>query len=194
MHTAIWQFKYVGGMLEFRQRNWRVQMSYSLNDQRKQTMLQRLGDAADLIDDHRFLPWYRSAQILLEKMGKSDEWGKMVAAAKADGIDNPIFYFRGLCKRLKAGTYKFVEKVKEVQADLRLYVHDKLIKYQFGKFQKYWVRKAQEFINVNGQAGFVDLLEYADRKGITQKQMATALKNCKSPRQYYQENVLGAAN
>ena len=90
---------------------------------------------------------------------------------------------------VKDGTYKFVEKVKEVQADLRLYVHDKLIKFQFGKFQKYWVRKAQQFINVNGQAGFVELLEYADRKGIDQKYMAAALKNCKPPRQYYNQVI-----
>lgn len=166
-------------------------MSYSLNDQRKQTMLQRLGDAAALIDDQRFLPFYRSIQIKLEKMGKADEWGKMVEAALK--ADTPSRYFSKLCKMVKEGTYKFVEKVKEVQADLRLYVHDKLVKYDFGKFHKYWVRKAQEFINVNGQAGFVDLLEYAERKGINQKQMATALKNCKSPRKYYQENVLGIA-
>jgi hypothetical protein len=71
-------------------------------------------------------------------------------------------------------------------------VHDKLIKFGFGKYQKYWVRKAQEFINVNGQAGFVELLEYAERKGINQKYMARALKNCKTPRQYYQQNVIGA--
>lgn len=166
-------------------------MSYSLNDQRKQTMLQRLGDAAQLIDDQRFLPFYRSIQIKLEKMGKADEWGKMVEAALK--ADTPSRYFSKLCKMVKEGTYKFVEKVKEVQADLRLYVHDKLVKFEFGKFHKYWVRKAQEFINVNGQAGFVDLLEYADRKGISQKQMATALKNCKSPRKYYKENVLGVA-
>lgn len=166
-------------------------MSYSLNDQRKQTMLQRLGDAADLIDDQRFLPFYRSIQIKLEKMGKADEWGNMVAAALK--ATQPSRYFSKLCKMVKDGTYHFVEKVKEVQADLRLYVHDKLVKYEFGKFHKYWVRKAQEFINKNGQAGFVDLLEYAERKGINQRQMATALKNCKSPRQYYQENVLGSA-
>jgi hypothetical protein len=166
-------------------------MSYSLNDQRKQTMLMRLGDAASLIDDQRFLPFYRSIQIRLEKMGKADEWGKMVEAAMK--ADQPSRYFSKLCKMIKDGTYRFVEKVKEVQADLRLYVNDKLVKYNFGKYQKFWVRKAQEFINKNGQAGFVDLLEYADRKGINQKQMATALKNCKSPRQYYQENVLGTA-
>lgn len=166
-------------------------MSYSLNDRRKQTMLQRLGDAAPLIDDQRFLPFYRSIQIKLEKAGKADEWARMIEAALK--ADTPSRYFSKLCKMVKDGTYKFVEKVKEVQADLRLYVHDKLVKFEFGKFHKYWVRKAQEFINVNGQAGFVDLLEYADRKGISQKQMATALKNCKSPRKYYQENVLGIA-
>jgi hypothetical protein len=166
-------------------------MSYSLNDQRKKTMLLRLGDAAQLIDDKRFLPFYRSIQIKLERMDKAAEWATMVETALTK--DQPSRYFAKMCKMIKDGTYKFVEKVKEVQADLRLYVHDKLIKYQFGKYQKFWVRKAQEFINKNGQAGFVDLLEYADRKGISQKQMATALKNCKSPRQYYQENVLGAA-
>jgi len=166
-------------------------MSYSLNDQRKNTMLQRLGDAAQLIDDQRFLPFYRSIQIKLERMDKGAEWLHMIETALTK--DNPSRYFAKMCKMIKDGTYKFVEKVKEVQADLRLYVHDKLVKYQFGKYQKFWVRKAQEFINKNGQAGFVDLLEYADRKGINQKQMATALKNCKSPRQYYQENVLGAA-
>lgn len=166
-------------------------MSYSLNDQRKQTMLQRLGDAAPLIDDQRFLPFYRSIQIKLEKMGKADEWGRMVEAAL--NSEKPSRYFAKLCKLIKDGKYIFVEKVKEVQADLRLYVHDKLVKYNFGKYQKYWVSKAQQFINKNGQAGFVDLLEYAERKGINQRQMATALKNCKSPRQYYQENVLGTA-
>ena len=166
-------------------------MSYSLNDQRKQTMLQRLGDAAQLIDDQRFLPFYRSIQIKLERMDKAGEWLHMIETALTK--ENPSRYFAKMCKMVKDNTYKFVEKVKEVQADLRLYVHDKLVKYQFGKFQKYWVRKAQEFINVNGQAGFENLLEYAKRKGITQKYMATALKNCKSPRQYYQENVLGGA-
>lgn len=166
-------------------------MSYSLNDRRKQTMLQRLGDAGQLIDDQRFLPFYRSIQIKLEKMGKADEWAHMIEAALK--AEKPSRYFSKLCKMIKDGTYHFVEKVKEVQADLRLYVHDKLIKFGFGKYQKYWVRKAQEFINKNSQAAFTDLLEYAERKGINQRQMATALKNCKSPRQYYQENVLGTA-
>ena len=166
-------------------------MSYSLNDQRKQTMLQRLGDAAQLIDDQRFLPFYRSIQIKLEKMGKADEWGKMIEAALK--AEKPSRYFSSLCKAVKNGTYKFVEKVKEVKAELRLYVHDKLAPFKFGKFQKYWVRKGQEFINRNGQAGFVELLEYADRHSINQKQMATALKNGKPPRQYYRENVIGGA-
>lgn len=167
-------------------------MSYIINDQRKQTMLLRLGEAAALIDNQAFLPFYRSIQIKLEKMGKADEWGKMIAVALTK--EKPSRYFSALCKMVKEGTYKFVEAVKEVAGDLKLYVHDKLVKFEFGKYQKYWVRKAQEFINKNGQAGFVDLLEYADRKGINQKQMATALKNCKSPRQYYKENVLGTAN
>lgn len=162
-------------------------MSYSLNDQRKQTMLERIGEAAQLVDDKRFLPFYRGVQIRLEKMGKADEWGKMIAAAlKADA---PSKYFASLCKAVRNGTYKFVEKVKEITGEAALYIHDKLIKFQFGKYQKYWVRKAQEFINVNGQAGFVELLEYAERKGISQQYMAAALKNCKPPRQYYQQIV-----
>lgn len=166
-------------------------MSYKVSDQRKQTMLQRLGDAAQLIDDQRFLPFYRSIQIKLEKMGKSEEWGKMVELALSK--EQSSRYFAKLCKLVKDGKYIFVEKVKEVANATSLYIHDKLIKFQFGKYQKYWVRKAQEFINVNGQAGFVDLLEYAERKGISQKYMATALKNCKSPRLYYKENVVGGA-
>lgn len=169
-------------------------MSYKLSDQRKKTMLARVGEAAELIDNMAFLPFYRSVQIKLEKAGKADEWGKMIEAAKADGIDNPKHYFAKLCKMVKDGTYKFVTKVKEVQAEFRLYVHDKLIKYRFGKFHKYWVHKAQQFINVNGEAGFAQLLEYADRKGINQKQMAAALKNCKTPANYYKENVLGGAS
>lgn len=166
-------------------------MSYSLSDQRKSTMIERLGDAVQLIDNQAFLPFYRSIQIKLERMDKAAEWARMIETALTK--DQPSRYFAKMCKMIKDGTYKFVEAVKEVASDLKLYVHDKLVKFQFGKYQKYWVRKAQEFINVNGQAGFVDLLEYAERKGISQKQMATALKNCKSPRKYYQENVLGLA-
>ena len=132
-------------------------MYYTVNDQRRQTMLARLGDAAELIDDQRFLPFYRSIQIRLEKMGKPEEWGKMIATAKEKA--NPARYFASLCKAIKNGTYKFAEKVKEVAGEAALYLHDKLVKFGFGKYQKYWVRKAQEFINKNGQAGFVNLLE-----------------------------------
>lgn len=166
-------------------------MSYTVNDQRKQTMLERLGEAAELIDDQRFLPFYRSIQIKLDKLGKPDEWAHMIEVAKSK--TNPARYFASLCKMIKLGTYKFVEKVKEITGHVALYLNDRLVKFNFGKYQKYWVRKAQEFINVNGQAGFEDLLEFATRKGISQKYMAAALKNCKSPRNYYQENVLGAA-
>lgn len=166
-------------------------MSYSISDQRKQTMLQRLGDAADLIDDQRFLPFYRSIQIKLEKMGKADEWARMIETALTK--QQPSRYFAKMCKMIKDGTYKFIEKVKEVAGSMALYIDDKLVKFGFGKYQGYWRRKAQEFINVNGQAGFVELLEYADRKGISQQYMAAALKNCKSPRRYYKENVIGAA-
>jgi hypothetical protein len=167
-------------------------MSYKVNQQRINTMKERLGEAVDLIDDQRFLPFYRSIQIKLEKLGKPDEWGRMIETAKAKA--NPARYFASLCKAIKAGTYKFIEKVKEVTGEAALYLHDKLVKFGFGKYQKYWVRKAQEFINVNGMAGFVDLLEFADRKSITPQYMAAALKNCKSPRQYYQQNVIGGAN
>lgn len=166
-------------------------MSYKVNDQRKQTMLQRLGDAVQLIDDQRFLPFYRSVQIKLEKDGKASEWAHMIEAALK--ADQPSRYFAKLCKMVKDNTYKFVEKVAEVAGEMKLYLHDKLIKFNFGKYHKYWVRKAQEFINVNGQSGFVELLEYAERKGINQKYMAAALKNCKAPGRYYKENVIGGA-
>lgn len=150
-------------------------------------MLQRLGEAAALIDDQRFLPFYRSIQIKLGKMGKSDEWSRMIETAKTK--DNPSHYFSKMCKMIKDGTYKFIKAVKQVTGTAAIYINDKLVKYEFGKYQKYWVRKAQEFINVNGQAGFVELLEYADRKGVSQKYMARALKNCKPPRQYYNQFI-----
>lgn len=168
-------------------------MSYTVNDQRKQTMLARIGEAADLIDDMRFLPFYRSIQIKLEKMGKPEEWGKMIAAAK--GKEQASRYFARLCKMVKEGTYKFVTKVteavKEASRETKLYLHDKLVKFGFGKYQKYWVKKASEFINKNGMAGFVELLEFAERKGISQKYMAAALKNGQRPSDYYKLNVLG---
>ena len=164
-------------------------MSYSITDQRKQTMLARIGEASDLIDDQRFLPFYRSIQIKLEKMGKADEWGKMIATAKEK--TNASHYFAKLCKMVKDGTYRFVEKVKEVAGSTALYLHDKLVKFGFGKYQKFYVRKAKEFIDKNSMAGFIELLEFADRKGISQKYMAKALINGKRPTLYYKENVLG---
>lgn len=169
-------------------------MSYIVNEQRKQTMLKRIGEAVELIDDQRFLPFYRGIQIRLEKMGKPEEWDKMIAIAKQKA--NPARYFATLCKMIKAGTYIFTkaaEAVKEFAIGMRLYIHDKLVGFGFGKYQKYWAYKAQEFINANGQAGFEALLEYSKRKGISQKYMATALKNCKSPGKYYTENILGGA-
>lgn len=166
-------------------------MSYKISDQRTKTMLEKIGDAAQLIDNQSFLPFFRSAQIVLEKAGKADEWGKMIELALTK--DHPSRYFAKLCKMVKAGTYKFVEVVKEVAGEASLWLQDKLIKFNFGKYHRYWVRKAQEFINVNGEVGFAELLEYAERKGINQKYMAAALKNCKPPTKYYKENVLGGA-
>lgn len=165
-------------------------MSLQITKQRQETMLKRIGEAVELIDDQRYLPFYRSVQIKLEKLGKAEEWGRMIATAKAK--DNPARYFAKLCKMVKDGSYRFVEKVAEIAGDMRLFIGDKLVKYGFGKYQKYWVRKAHEFIKANSQAGFIELLEYADRKNVSQKYMAKALLNCKPPRQYYQQNVVGA--
>lgn len=166
-------------------------MSYKVSDQRIQTMLEKIGDAAQLVDNKAFLPFFRSAQIVLEKDGKADEWGKMIALALTK--DQPSRYFAKLCKMVKDRTYKFVEAVKEVVTGATLWLDDKLVKFGFGKYHKYWRRKAQEFINVNSQADLIDLLEFAERKKVSQKYLATALKNCKPPQKYYTENVLGGA-
>lgn len=166
-------------------------MSFSINDRRKQTMLERIGDASELIDDHRFLPFYRGVQIKLEKLGKADEWQRMIEAAREK--TSPARYFAKLCKMVRDGTYKFAEAVKEITNDMKLFITDKIVKFGFGKYQKYWVRKANEFINKNSQASFIELLEYAERKGVSQQYFAKALLNCKAPRQYYQQNVRGAA-
>ncbi len=168
-------------------------MSYTVNDQRKQTMIKRLGDAVELIDDQRFLPFYRSIQMKLERDGHPLEWAKMIARAKAEGIDNPKMYFAKLCKRVKDGTYRFVDAVKEVAGEAKLWVSDKLVRFSFGKYQKYWVNRGQEYINKNGQAAFVELLEYVERKGLPDKYIARSLKNGQAPRQYYQNNVLSTA-
>lgn len=166
-------------------------MSYTVNNQRKQTMLKRIGGAAALVDDQRYLPFYRSIQIKLERMGKPDEWDRIIESAKAKA--QPSRYFATLCRMVKENTYKFIEKVKELAGEASPYINDKLVKFGFGTYQKFWVRKAQEFINLNSMAGFIELLEYADRKGVSQKYMAKALLSAKAPRRYYAENVLGGA-
>lgn len=166
-------------------------MSYTVNDQRKQTMLKRLGDAVELIDDQRFLPFYRSIQIKLERDNHPDEWGKMIALAKTK--EHASRYFAKLCKMVRDNTYRFIEAVKEVAGEAKLWLHDKLVRFGFGKYQKYWVNRGQEYINKNGQAAFVELLEYVERKGLPDKYIARALKNGQAPRQYYQNNVLSTA-
>lgn len=168
-------------------------MSYKVTAQRRATMLARIGGAADLVDDQRFLPFYRGVQIKLEKLGKADEWQRMIETALTK--EKPSRYFAKLCKMVKDGTYIFTEKVKEIAGATRLFITDKLVRFDFGKkYQKYWVRKAAEFIEKNGQAGFVELLEYAERKGVSQKYMARALLNCKPPREHYRLNIRGAGN
>lgn len=167
-------------------------MSYKVSEKRIQTMLDRIGDAAELIDDKRFLPFYRGVQIKLEKAGKADEWGHMIATAK--GKTSPARYFAMLCKMVRDETYHFAEKVAEVANDMRLYIADKIVRFGFGKYQKYWVRKANEFINQNSQAAFVELLEYSERKNVSQKYFAKALLNGKPPRKFYEENILGGAH
>jgi hypothetical protein len=167
-------------------------MSYTITEQRRLTMIERIGEAVDLIDNQAFLPFYRSVQIKLEKLGRADEWGKMIAKAK--GADNAKRYFARLCKMVKDDTYIFVDKVVEtvkISGALALELADRLVKFGFGKYQKYYVRKAKEFIDKNSMAGFIELLEFADRKGISQKYMAKALINGKRPANYYKENVLG---
>lgn len=168
-------------------------MSFVVNQKRQQTMLERIGsEAASLIDDARYLPFYRGVQIKLEKLGKADEWGRMVEAAKDK--TNPSHYFAKLCKMVRDGTYKFTEKVKKVASATGLWIADKIVRFGFGKYQKYWVRKCNEFINQNSQAGFIELLEYAERKGVSQQYFAKAILNGKPPRAYYTENVIGGAN
>jgi hypothetical protein len=168
-------------------------VSFTVNKQRQKTMLERIGDAAELVDNLAYLPFFRSVQIKLEKMGKADEWGKMIAAAKAKGIENPKMYFAKLCRRVRDGTYTFAEKVKEITGKAALFISDKIVRFKFGKYQKYWVRRVDEFINLNGMAAFIELLEYAERKGISQKYFARAILNGKAPRKYYEQNIMGAA-
>lgn len=170
-------------------------MAFKITNQRNETMLKRIGsEAAALIDDQRFLPFYRGVQIKLEKAGKADEWGRMIATAKAK--ENPKHYFAKLCRMVRDGTYIFVtkvaKKVKEVAGHTRLFLSDKLVKYGFGKYQKYYVSKAAEIMAKHGEAGINNLFEFAERKGVSQQYMAKMLINGKPPRMYYEQNVMGA--
>lgn len=165
-------------------------MSFKIDNQRQKTMLERIGEAAELVDDLRFLPFYRGVQKKLENDGHAEEWGRMIATAKEKA--NPSRYFAKLCKMVRDGTYRFVKAVKEVANATGLYIADKIVKFGFGKYQKYWVRKSNEFISKNGMAGFVELLEYAERKGVSQQYFAKAILNGKPPREHYQQNILGA--
>ena len=88
-------------------------MNITVTERRQKTMLERIGsEAAELIENNQYLPFYRSIQIKLEKMGRANEWQRMIDTAKTKA--NPKHYFATLCKMAKDGTYRFVEKVKEV--------------------------------------------------------------------------------
>lgn len=165
-------------------------MSFKTDNKRLNTMLERVGAAAELIDDKRFLPFYRSVQIKLEKLNKADEWGRMIELAKTK--ENASNYFAKLCKMVRDGTYKYVEKVKAVAGHIALAISDKIVKFGFGQYQKFYVRKCDEFIKANGMAAFVELLEYVERKGLSQKYFAKAIINGKAPRDYYKLNIAGA--
>ena len=167
-------------------------MSFSITEQRQQTMLKRIGtDAAELIDNIAYLPFFRSVQIKLEKAGRADEWGRMIEVANTKTHKKQ--YFAKLCKMVRDGTYRFVEKAVEVAKETALFIADKIVRFKFGKYQPFYVRKADAFIKANGMAGFIELIELAERKKLSQKYVAKSLINGKSPSKYYQENVKGAA-
>ena len=163
-------------------------MSFSITEQRQKTMLERIGeDAAKLIDNKAFLPFYRSVQIKLEKAGRADEWGRMIEVANTK--THASKYFAKLCKMVRDNTYRFVEKAIEVAKETALFISDKIVRFKFGKYQPFYVRKADQFIKDNGMAGFIELLELAERKGLSQKYVAKSLINGKAPSKYYKENV-----
>lgn len=54
------------------------------------------------------------------------------------------------------------------------------------------MRKSDEFIKANGMAAFIELLEYVERKGKSQRYFAKALINGKAPREHYKLNIAGA--
>ena len=167
-------------------------MSYKVTEQRQKTMLARIGaDAAALIDDQRFLPFYRGVQIRLEKMGKADEWQRIIETAKTKA--DPKKYFARLCKMVRNGTYQFTKAVKEVAAHTAAFITDKIQRFGFNQqYSAYWVRKVANYIDKNGMVGFVHLLEYADRKNISQQYFAAAILNGKTPAQHYKQNIMGA--
>ena len=67
-------------------------MNIVVTTRRQKTMLERIGsEAAELIENKQYLPFYRSVQIKLEKMGRADEWQRMIATACTNF--NPILNF-----------------------------------------------------------------------------------------------------
>lgn len=167
-------------------------MNITVTERRQKTMLERIGaEAAELIENKKYLPFFRSVQIKLEKMGRADEWQRMIATAKTKA--NPKHYFAVVCKMVKDGTYKFVEKVKEVAKHTASYISDKIKQFNFNeKYQKYWVRQCANYIDKCSMAGFVCLLELAERKGMSQKYFARAIQNGMKPQDYYKFSVKGA--
>lgn len=159
-----------------------------LYSQRQKTMLERIGsDAADLIDDMRYLPFFRSIQIKLEKMGKPDEWARIIETAKAK--DNPRHYFAKLCKMVRDGTYNFIDKATEVAKHTADYIAQKIQKFNFNaKYKDFWIKKCANFINKNGMVGFIHLMELADRKNLNQRYFAAAILNMQTPQQYFDSN------
>ena len=167
-------------------------MNITVTERRQKTMLERIGsEAAELIENKQYLPFYRSIQIKLEKMGRASEWQRMIDTAKTKA--NPKHYFAVVCKMVKDGTYRFVEKVKEVAKHTASYISDKIKQFNFNeKYEKYWVRQCASYIDKCSMAGFVCLLELAERKGMSQKYFARAIQNGMKPQDYYKFSVKGA--
>lgn len=166
-------------------------MNIIVTERRQKTMLERIGaEAAELIENKKYLPFFRSVQIKLEKMGRAEEWQRMIATAKTKA--NPSHYFAIVCKMVKDGTYKFVEKAKEVAKHTASYISDKIKQFNFNeKYERYWVQQCANYIDKCSMAGFVCLLELADRKGMSQKYFAKAIQNQMKPQDYYKFNVKG---
>lgn len=167
-------------------------MNITFTERRQKTMLERIGtEAAELIENKQYLPFFRSVQIKLEKMGRAEEWQRMIATAKTKA--NPKHYFAVVCKMVKDGTYKFVEKVKEVAKHTASYISDKIKRFNFNeKYERYWVCQCANYIDKCSMAGFVCLLELAERKVMTQKYFAKAIQNQMKPQDYYKFRIKGA--